>query len=357
MKSRSTDKSKMPDVARTPAADSIREQLGKILDWPEFQKSRRLRDFLAFVVNNTLEGNADSLKAYTIGLEVFDRPENFDPITDTIVRVNAGKLRRALERYYLGLGRQDRVRISIPKGRYVPVFENLDFGEKRKLKEPTVAACDLSIVDKYPTIAVLPLKMITAESDFNFLVNGLGEELAMALSRFGNLSVISYHSSAEMKSDQQGIEKACRTLSATFVLTGSIYQAADNLRLNIQLVRADDLTQVWSHRYEQQLSNRDFFSIVDDIVQKTVANIADDYGVIPRIVATASRIKPLNSLSAYEAILRYYDYGINLNLILFDDVFASLERAVINDPTYANAWAALSVLYLDSETFGVGDIE
>lgn len=357
MKSRSTDKSKLPDAARTPAADSIREQLGKILDWPEFQKSRRLRDFLAFVVTNTLEGNADSLKAYTIGLEVFDRPENFDPVTDTIVRVNAGKLRRALERYYLGLGRQDRVLISIPKGRYVPVFENLDFGEKRKLIEPTAAACDLSIIDKYPTIAVLPLKMTAAESDFNFLVNGLGEELAMALSRFGNLSVISYHSSAKMKSDQQGIEKACRTLSATFVLTGSVYQITDNLRLNIQLVRADNYMQVWSRRYEQQLSNSDLFSIVDDIVQQTVAFIADDYGVIPRIVASASREKPLNSLNAYEAILRYHDYGVTLDFSVFAETLTALECAVADDPEYSIAWAALSILYLDSYTLGFGSID
>jgi len=58
------------------------------------QKTTRLREFLRFVVNEGLEGRADNLKAYTIGIEVFDRPDNFDPITDTIVRVNAGKLRR-----------------------------------------------------------------------------------------------------------------------------------------------------------------------------------------------------------------------------------------------------------------------
>ncbi len=116
MERRSSDTTKSQTTTLAPSAAEISAQMEKIVGRPDFQRARRLREFLRFVVNERLDGRADNLKAYTIGLEVFDRPDNFDPITDTIVRVNAGKLRHALERYYLGPGRRDKILISIPKG-------------------------------------------------------------------------------------------------------------------------------------------------------------------------------------------------------------------------------------------------
>ena len=100
MERRATNKNESRDDTAAPSAAEIRTQLAKIAGSPSFQKAIRLREFLRFVVNEKLDGRANNLIAYTIGLKVFDRPENFDPITDTIVRVNTGKLRRALERYY-----------------------------------------------------------------------------------------------------------------------------------------------------------------------------------------------------------------------------------------------------------------
>lgn len=161
MKRRSTDRTKLRVDVQTPDADIIREQLDKICSRPDFQKSRRLVDFLGFVVNETLDGNTDTLKAYTIGLEVFERPDSFDPITDTIVRVNAGKLRRALERYYLGPGRRDKILISIPKGRYVPVFQIQEFEQARGENNPVESACEPLDCTKHPTIAVLPFRKVS----------------------------------------------------------------------------------------------------------------------------------------------------------------------------------------------------
>ena len=86
------------------------------------RRSDRLKSFLRFVVEETLAGRADRLKAYTIALEVLGRDESFDPQNDPVVRMEAGKLRRRLERYYLGAGRDDPVRIEIPKGGYAPTF-------------------------------------------------------------------------------------------------------------------------------------------------------------------------------------------------------------------------------------------
>ena len=155
MAPKSTDDTRPGIDTSAPTADEIRTQLEKIVSSPDFKSAARLRDFLRFVVNEGLDGRADNLKAYTIGVEVFDRPEDFDPITDTIVRVNAGKLRRTLERYYLIQGKQDRILISIPKGRYVPLFQIREF---EKVKDDVISdkmTREPLDTTKLPTIAVL----------------------------------------------------------------------------------------------------------------------------------------------------------------------------------------------------------
>lgn len=357
MKQRPTDKTSLRAISKSPDAAEIREQLNKIIGSRDFRKARRLRDFLAYVVNVALEGNSAKLKAYTIGVEVFERPENFDPITDTIVRVNAGKLRRALERYYSGPGRQDDVLISIPTGRYVPLFKTRDYDKESNGENHLGTACDLIDHTNAPTIAVLPLKNVGMDASRDFLIHGFGEELTMALSRFSNLRVISYHSTAEMKPGKIGLKEACRTLSATFVIMGSVYQTVDTLRINLQLVRADSSEQVWSHRYERLLSENALFSTIDEIVQRIVAMIADDYGIIPKIVAAASWEKATDDLHAYEAVMRYHHYGITLDPKAYEEAFKALSSTIATNPQYAMAWALIAILYLDAVTFSFQGIE
>jgi hypothetical protein len=103
-------------------AETLRE-LHRILDSLPFRDSQRLRSFLTFVVETTLAGNADRIKAYTVAVEALGRDESFNPETDPIVRVEAGRLQRGLARYYAEAGRDDQIVIALPRGTYVPVFE------------------------------------------------------------------------------------------------------------------------------------------------------------------------------------------------------------------------------------------
>jgi adenylate cyclase len=354
---RSTDNTRPEADTPAPNVAEIRTQLEKIVGSPDLQNASRLREFLRFVVNEGLDGRADSLKAYTIGIEVFDRPDNFDPITDTIVRVNAGKLRRALERYYLGPGRQDKILISIPKGRYIPVFQIQEFEQTRGDVNSVQSACEPLDSTKQPTIAVLPFRKVSLEPSREFIINGLGEELTMALSRFSGLGVIAYYSTSGIKAEQYSQDQLCRRLGATFVITGSIYQAADELRLNVELVRTDNSQQVWSKRYDRNFTVDTLFSIKDDIVQNIVATVADDYGIIPKIIAKASRGKTVNELEAYEAVMRYHHYGITLESQAYEEALQALEKTVAIDAEYALAWALLSILYLDAFTFSMVDLD
>ena len=102
---------------------AIREQLARILRSRPFAQSRRMQRFLEYIVNEALAGRRDRLKAYSIALEVFDRPETFDPIVDPIVRVEAARLREKIREYYVADGQGDAIHIDLPKGTYTPHIE------------------------------------------------------------------------------------------------------------------------------------------------------------------------------------------------------------------------------------------
>jgi hypothetical protein len=108
--------------ATEPSADEVRAQLAAMLLRAEFSASARNRRFLNYVIDETLQGRGCRIKAYSIALAVFDRDQTFDPLVDPIVRIEASRLRRAIEHYYLTAGKDDHVRIDMPKGSYVPKF-------------------------------------------------------------------------------------------------------------------------------------------------------------------------------------------------------------------------------------------
>lgn len=106
-----------------PAA--IRAELGRILGSETFSRSERSRELLQYIVERDLEGEADRLKGFAIALDVFDRQDSFDPSTDAVVRVQAGRLRDLLDTYYAGEGAKNDIRITVPRGSYVPAYERI----------------------------------------------------------------------------------------------------------------------------------------------------------------------------------------------------------------------------------------
>src|SRR5215203_6931092 len=106
-----------------PSRDVIEVALEKVLSSAAFRGRRRLRQLLTHVVQHSIAENRDRLKEYTLGVELFDRGIRFDPQCDSIVRVEAFNLRRALRRYYRSEGATDLVTINVPKGGYRATFE------------------------------------------------------------------------------------------------------------------------------------------------------------------------------------------------------------------------------------------
>ena len=102
--------------------EASRTELERVLADSEFQCTERNKSFLKFVAQALFKGQGESIKAYTIAVDVFGRPASFDPATDPIVRIEATRLRACLSRYYDLHAQEGSVRIDLPKGKYVPVF-------------------------------------------------------------------------------------------------------------------------------------------------------------------------------------------------------------------------------------------
>jgi len=133
-----------------PSDREIRDQLERVLASHEFRSSKRSQDFLRYVTEHTLQGEAESLKERTIGIDVFGRSTSYDPSDDATVRVKAGEVRKRLGIYYTGEGARDPVRIDLPSGTYVPEFR------RAAVEVPTVVS--IRPVEAAPPVPVRRLR-------------------------------------------------------------------------------------------------------------------------------------------------------------------------------------------------------
>lgn len=117
----------MPMVSRSCWNETdqaaVRLQLARIFSSGYFANSPRKQRFLDYIVSETLAGRQHYLKGYVVGVAVFGRPAAFDPVSDPIVRIEAGRLRAKLTAYYQTTGRSDPIHIELPKGTYAPRIE------------------------------------------------------------------------------------------------------------------------------------------------------------------------------------------------------------------------------------------
>ena len=100
----------------------VRGALDRVFESQGFRASRRSQDFLRYVVERTLDGQSESLKERSIGIDVFGRSATYDPSDDATVRVKAGEVRKRLAHYYATEGQHEEIRIELPAGTYVPEF-------------------------------------------------------------------------------------------------------------------------------------------------------------------------------------------------------------------------------------------
>src|SRR4029077_13035266 len=171
----------------------IREQLVRILNSGPFHQSQRRQRFLEYLVNETLAGRGERLKAYNVALAVFDRPETFDPVTDPLVRMEAARLRDRLREYYEADGKNDPIHITLPKGAYTPQIEFRHEDAPQIAREKRSPTHEVS--STVPSVAVFPFDDLNADQKLVDLGEGVAEDIITALSRFPDLVVVARSSS------------------------------------------------------------------------------------------------------------------------------------------------------------------
>ncbi|MEO6015309.1 MAG: hypothetical protein ABIQ30_17200 [Devosia sp.] len=156
----------MPDDR--PGPESVRAAMEELLGWQGISRSPQLAQLLRYIVEKTLAGDEAAIKAYSIAVDVFGRPQSFDPQADPIVRVQARRLRTLLEQFYVtGASRCD-VQIHLPLGRYVPEFARV------ALTSQSVSPPDPALLDGAPKPRRRPHGLIDAAYGMAFTLIGVG---------------------------------------------------------------------------------------------------------------------------------------------------------------------------------------
>lgn len=376
----------------------LRSEIEHICSSPDFQASARRRAFLRFIVEETLSGRAESLKGYTIALAVFDRDESFDPQADPVVRLEARRLRRDLDSYYMDAGQDAPVRIRIPKGSYVPNFEwrnktliasSPDTSEpevlpvevsesnvvkpngspvviRRSLIAAAVVGLAVGLVvwmsplassprntSREPRVLVTPFETLSAGDNARYLAAGMSQELTGSLFQLAGFRL--YTSSAASNQEPRPTELA-RKIGASYIIGGSVQTDVEEVRVTTTVMDATSGGLVWTKSYSRPFDPQSLVSTQRKLAEEIAEVIGQPYGVVRTDMSQRSSAPSVSNMDSYMCVLRGYGYRRTFLRSEFKPAMTCLEQAVERDPRYSDAWAMLGWLHLDAGRLSfVGD--
>ena len=335
------------------SSEEILQQVRRILDSPDFSATPQQRVFLEFVVKQTLSGNAHNIKGYTIATQVLGRDENFDQAIDPIVSIQANKLRRALERYYLLSGKEDTIYLEIPWGTYVPVFKTIT-PVKTKPALHNGKDQETCFQESLPAVLIKPFTNLTNDMEKHYLGAGFATELATEINRFRSVCVLQYGS--------DGKGRRSSDTAARFVIEGNIREDKNVIKVVVNLIDAKTSKQIWSGTQQLDSNLTTIIKFQEQVASIVGAIVAGEQGIISRILSVESKNTQPEKLKTYEAILRYHQYDQTLTPGDFSRAYEALERARINEPECGQVWTFLARLYanifsLEIPGFDVRDTE
>ena len=342
--------------------EAVRNQLGRILASPEFLKSERLRRFLTYIVEEKLVGRANDLKEYTLAVTVFDRPDSYDPDIDSIVRVEARKLRLRLDQYYQNSGRDDPIRISVPRGSYAPIILVPSDKTTSRLRRPPpwVMAVAAGVLLMTATavfwtggrrqhnpkeaarisIAVLPLENLSAETGREYFSEGMTDSLITQLAKIRTLRVISRTSTRRLVRTNASISEIGRQLGVTHVVEGTITSGNGRVRINAQLIEVSGDHHLWAESYERSLS--DVISLEGEIAAAIARHVNAELTSGDRARLAAGR--PVNP-QAHEAYLRGLFHKHLGGRQALQSAAGYFQQCIDIDPAFAPAYTGLADSY------------
>ena len=317
----------MPPPIQTqtrPPTAAVRLQLERILASRTFSHAQRLRAMLQFLVEQTLEGRVNELKESVIGHEVCGRAASFDPKADPIVRVDANRLRSRLSTYYEAEGSTDGVRISLPKGSYVPSFVC------------TARTVPSASEEDYGAIAVLPFVNLSGVADQEFFSDSLTEQIIHRLSRLPGLRVIARGSVFQFKGRTADTRTAGRQLGVDYILDGSVRVVEGHLRITVEMSDARTAYVLWSDRYERPWER------VLDVEEEIAASVTDALRIRLDSQSSAVLAHATHDTQAYAHYLRGRYLWNQRTPEALEASLLSYEKALEQDPRFAAAHAGVA---------------
>jgi TolB-like protein/Flp pilus assembly protein TadD len=340
--------------------ERVRAQLERILASPSFSAAKSARRFLRYVVEETLAGRGDQIKEYAVGVSVFDRGNAYDPRADSVVRVEAIRLRNRLHVYYQKDGRSDPLSIELPKGSYVPVFQSLLEETAANLpsrRARTWAIAGIAVllilgavrwgwtrmhpVVSVQSIAVLPFENMSGDSSQDYLADGISAILTEELGRVRNLRVISHSAVTKYTHTAEARVEIASELKVDALVEGSVRRAGSKVHITQRVVEARTGRLIRSQSYERDASD------IPAVEREAARNIAEGIGSrYPALKNTSvedvRRVNP----DAYDSYLRGRYYSQHQNIEENEAAILNLEHSVAADPNFASAYAELAQTYV-----------
>ena len=262
-----------------------------------FANAGRLSRLLRYVADKTLAGQADQLKEYAVGVEVFDRDDKYDPRLDSIVRVEAGRLRSRLDEYYNGEGANAPVRITLPRGGYVAQFEprvapphtaavgsptsTASSWAKWPLTLGLIAAVAALVVwlggsTRTPAETGAPgVAVLAFSGDDAQLAARMTDTVTAELARLGTVSVASHTSAMQFAGTRAPLTEIAAALNVDFVVEASIDQEPAGLLAVVRLVDTATNRKVWVGDYrgaagdQRAISQRVAFDVGAELIKRS----------------------------------------------------------------------------------------
>ncbi|HZQ13771.1 MAG TPA: hypothetical protein VFB31_13275 [Pseudolabrys sp.] len=316
-----------------PAPDQVRAALERIVTSDVFRSSPQLAAFLSFVVEAVLHGKGERIKGYTIGVEVLRRDPKFDPQLDPIVRVEATRLRRALERYYAGPGADAPVIIGLARGTYVPTFSYRNAMQR-------VDTSEFRLGNGMPTLLLRPLEILQTNNAPALSIDVLYDKLCDAFARFDTINIVTAagHSPESPSHDYE--------------LGGSIETSDDRVTtVRFRLTDSADKNIIWSRAFERPMTHGGSAAAENKIITELAAILLQPFGVIrahERVRHLASNVGDPRYRCIVESSESFRSFEPAQHL----HARASLERLTAADPSFAIGFAYLAAIYFREYQYG-----
>lgn len=328
---------------------AVRQQLAEIVGSTDFTASERLKGFLAYIVEMTLQGKQNLLKAYTIAVDVFGMPTDFDSRINPMVRMEASRLRSKLDHYYLQ-NPHAPIHISIPKGSYHAAF-NPNSLQKDRVSKISSSAIFKNDDSYLSSIMLVPLVNVSETREASSFINGLSSELNNALTKFKQLKIIDCTTPLGPYLPENNKARA------RFVLKGGV-QIEDVLcKVYISLIDTKTNYNIWASKFEGDLEKKQIFALQEKIAEEVIFNISDDFGLINRTLLQEYTEGNSSSSIVQQAHVVYWHFASSMDLKAFRPTLKVVELAAKKEPNNAHVQAMLAdICALDYE-WGFDSIE